>query len=224
MVKEGLRLRSKSDLRPVQLPPLQTLALNGTDQMLPDLYLIRHGETEWNCQQRLQGRRDSPLTDRGRAQARALRDVARALEADGVSSPQGRAVKTAQLLFGRAFRTDQRLVEIDTGAFTGARLADLGAAHPDLFSGAGLGWYDRCPDGEGFAALEARCRDFLEGLAGPTAIVGHGITLRMIWAIATGAGVAGLADAPLEQGCILAVTGAHSRVLTATNGLASPAI
>ncbi|SCY40826.1 histidine phosphatase family protein [Paracoccus tibetensis] len=190
--------------------------------MLPDLYLIRHGETRWNREGRLQGRLDSPLTAQGRAQALALADLVRALPGTRFSSPQGRAVATARLLFGAAgFRTDARLAEVDVGAFTGCAMSDLHIAHPALFAERGLGWYDRCPGGEGFAALAARCRSFLSELQGPALLVGHGITLRMIWAVATEAGVARLHEAPLAQGAVLAVRDGRSLLLEPPNGLAN---
>lgn len=174
--------------------------------MLPDLYLIRHGETVWNREGRLQGRDDSPLTARGRAQARAVAAAAARIEAECFCSPQGRARATADLVFrDRPCRFDPRLAEIDTGSFTGRLLREIAAEDPALFSARGLGWYDHCPGGEGFAALAARCRSFLADLQGPALVIGHGITLRMIWALATGAGAGRLHAAPLEQGEILAI-------------------
>lgn len=192
---------------------------------LPDLFLIRHGQTVWNREERLQGRHDSNLTAAGRAQAEQLAEVVAAIEAERISSPQGRAVETARIVFGGApFRQDPRLVEIDVGAFTGRCLPELRAEQPEIFAAPGLGWYDLCLSGEGFAALERRSRAFLADLTGPALIVGHGVSLRMIWAIATGAGIARLHEAPLEQGGILAVLDGKSRVLHPTNGLASPAV
>lgn len=193
--------------------------------MPPALFLIRHGETVWNREERLQGRRDSDLTAAGRAQAEALAGAVAGIAAERVSSPQGRAVETARIVFGGApFRQDPRLVEIDVGAFTGRRLPELRVEHPKSFAALGLGWYDLCPGSEGFAALERRSRAFLADLTAPALIVGHGVSLRMIWAIATGTGIARLHEAPLEQGGILAVSGGTSRVLHPTNGLASPAV
>ena len=87
------------------------------------LVLIRHGETEWNRQGRYQGHADSPLTDRGRAQARALAG-ALAGESFGAfySSDLGRAVKTASIIadrVGRRFLTDRRLREQHYGLMQG---------------------------------------------------------------------------------------------------------
>ncbi|TGN48775.1 histidine phosphatase family protein, partial [Paracoccus liaowanqingii] len=105
-----------------------------------------------------------------------------------LSSPQERARQTAGLVFGtQPFRTDPRLSEIGIGTFAGRLLADLERERPEVFAGPPLAWYDRCPGGEGLAALATRCGRFLGPLAGtsaPVLIVSHGITLRMLRAVA----------------------------------------
>ena len=91
------------------------------------IYLIRHGQTAMNIARRLQGRRDEPLNDTGREQARA---AAAHLRAQGVvfdrviSSPLCRAYETAQLLsFGSVpIETDERLMELDCGPYEGMDL------------------------------------------------------------------------------------------------------
>src|SRR5579875_3120410 len=67
------------------------------------LYLMRHGETVWNCERRFQGRRDSPLTAKGRLQAQRMGEVLRRLGAGAagwaiVASPLGRALETARIV------------------------------------------------------------------------------------------------------------------------------
>lgn len=173
---------------------------------LPDLYLMRHGETRWNAQSRLQGQLDSPLTARGRAQARWQADLIAGIAGQRLASPQGRAVETARLVFGaQTFQTCADLAEIGMGEFTGQRLDLLRRDHGALFRGAGLGWYDRIPGGEGFATLATRCHRLLTTLEGPALIVSHGITLRMIWALALGRDVSQLAEAPVDQGRVLVI-------------------
>jgi len=94
-----------------------------TPLTLPELYVMRHGETEWNRLGRWQGPFDSPLTETGQAQARDLGAMLRARGVgpdayDILTSPQGRAVRTAQLAFGEGVpRPDDRLREI--GVTTG---------------------------------------------------------------------------------------------------------
>ncbi|MDO5646504.1 histidine phosphatase family protein [Paracoccus sp. (in: a-proteobacteria)] len=155
-------------------------------QMIPDLYLMRHGETLWNRERRMQGRLDSPLTDLGRRQAAQQAALFAGLTADRISSPQGRAQDTARIVFNAPFRTDPRLMEIDVGIAAGQRADDLRRDHPDLFTGGWLDWYDRVPGGEHFSGLRARVADFLADLTAPAMIVTHGVTLRMIWHLTTG--------------------------------------
>lgn len=182
----------------------------------PTLYLLRHGQTEWNAQGRLQGRLDSPLTDLGRMQARRQAQLVAGLEPDLPCwcSTAGRAVETARIALGaRPFRLDARLTEIDIGRFTGMTMAELRAADPEGFAGGGLDWYDRTPGGEGFAALHARVSAFLAGLAGPAIIVTHGITLRMIRLVAMGLPLTRLAEMPVFQGALHRVSAGRHQVL-----------
>lgn len=192
--------------------PLQT-ASRGGRMVLPVLYLMRHGETRWNAEARFQGQLDSPLTARGRVQARWQADLTDGVAGRRLSSPQGRAVETARLVFGSAgFETCDDLAEIGMGPFAGQRHESLRSDHPAVFRGGGLDWYDRIPGGEGFAALTGRCRRFLASLDGPALIVSHGITLRMIWVLAMGRDATELAGAPLEQGRVLIIRDGMSDV------------
>ena len=91
---------------------------------------LRHGSTLWNEEGRMQGRRDIPLSDRGRAEVAAWR--AHSQLADVVSaampwysSPLKRAVETAEILSGAPPRCDPALIEMDWGAWEGLRLDEL---------------------------------------------------------------------------------------------------
>lgn len=158
-----------------------------------DLILMRHGETEWNRARRMQGQLNSPLTEKGEAQARHLRALLEGFDLSGWDlhcSPSGRALCTAGLALGdrhQPIRSDDRLMEIDVGEWSGLLADEVRALRPDLFADAGAGrftWYDAAPGGEGYAGLEARCRAFLADLRGPTLCVTHGITLRMLRSLA----------------------------------------
>lgn len=171
--------------------------------MYPDLYLMRHGQTVWNAQGRMQGRLDSPLTELGIRQARMQARLIRGVQGARFSSPLGRAQQTARIVFdGQPFASDARLAEIDVGDFSGALHDDLAAQHPHLFGDDPFLWYDHAPGGEGFAALEARCVAFLGDLTGPALIVTHGITLRMMRRIALGFGMSRFAELPQYQGAV----------------------
>ncbi|MDP5307748.1 histidine phosphatase family protein [Paracoccus spongiarum] len=179
----------------------------------PDLYLMRHGETVWNAEGRLQGLMDSPLTERGRQQASRQAVLVAAVAAHRYSSPLGRAVQTAGIVFaGAACHQDARLAEIDIGRFAGQRLFELRDRFPDLFQGDPLAWYDHAPGGEGFTGLARRARSFLDGLRGPSLIVTHGITLRMLRLLALGLPLEALSDLPVVQGAVHVVRAGRHEV------------
>ncbi len=188
---------------------------------LPDLYVLRHGETEWNRAGRWQGVQDSPLTELGLAQARAQGDLLRALALTSrttrlVSSPQGRARHTAEIVAEVAgwdgpIHEDDRLVEIDVGDWTGLTRDEMRAT-VDLQPGTGfLALYAMAPSGETFDALRGRSERFLADLSGPTVTVTHGITSRFLRAAALGLDLHGTEDLPGGQGVIHRVArGTHS--------------
>ena len=86
-----------------------------------ELYLIRHGETEWSRARRHTGRTDLPLSPAGEAEARALGQHLRGLEVDRVlSSPLSRATTTAALAgFGDRAELTDALLEFDYGEYEG---------------------------------------------------------------------------------------------------------
>ena len=186
------------------------------------LYLVRHGESEWNRIGRIQGRRESPLTGTGRAQAAALGRMLRAVLPDPgidiVASPLQRAFETATIIAGaldraprraastRAaagnVRTDERITDFDVGILAGYPGWDAVAAdYPEL---ARLRLEDpvrfRPPGGESGAAVLARARDFLDerkATGRDTLVVGHGVINKFIRAAArgiTGAGIIALGE------------------------------
>ena len=140
----------------------------------PVIYYIRHGETSWNAEGRLQGAQDIPLNDLGRKQAAHAGNVlADLLKRDGrdnaalpfVASPLQRARATMELVRGalklppEKYALDDRLREIGYGVWEGSTLAEMQAADPRALCQAADGEVD---DGAG------RRRD-LRGSAGPDA-------------------------------------------------------
>jgi probable phosphoglycerate mutase len=87
------------------------------------LYITRHGETLWNTEMRMQGRKDSPLTERGIQQANLLKKRLENIDFSVIyCSPLGRAVKTAKILGDSRnipIIKDDRLMEIDLGKWEG---------------------------------------------------------------------------------------------------------
>ena len=128
--------------------------------------LIRHGRTTWNEAGRIQGRADPPLAASGRAQVRAWRLPDGFAAAACRTSPLRRAAETAALLGRPAASPDDRLIEMDWGAFEGRTLAELrterGAAMQAL-EDAGLDF--RPPGGESPREVAARLAACLRELA-----------------------------------------------------------
>lgn len=153
------------------------------------IYLVRHGETEWNLVDRYQGRFDSPLTTRGRAQARAIAEllVAELGGSRGIilqSSPLGRAIDTAAVIgerLGLRLMIDARLREISFGSWDGMRRAEIRERFPSQLDGATrYDWYFRAPDGESFDAAAARLGDWLGSCDAPTIAITHGLASRLL--------------------------------------------
>lgn len=188
-----------------------------------DLFLMRHGQTEWNRESRMQGRLNSPLTELGRGQAFALQRLLDGLDLAGMDvrcSPQGRALLTAAIALGHRaapVRTDDRLMEIDIGAWSGMTRTELRNLRPDLFSddpASRLAWYDAAPEGEGFAGLIARCESLLNDLRGPAVLVTHGITLRMLRSLAMAGDASRFGDdGSVGQGVIYHVSQGQAKVI-----------
>ena len=157
------------------------------------LILVRHGESSWNAEGRIQGHADPPLSERGRAQSRALRDVLPALGIEhAVASDLIRARETAALAGYDLLPTDPRWREIDLGAWTARFTAEI----PE---GQLAAWRrgEHAPDGaETWAAFQARVGgavDELRAHGGRWLIVTHGGCVRAATAHVTGAPVTALA-------------------------------
>ena len=177
--------------------------------MYPEIYVLRHGETLWNAQGRMQGGLNSPLTTVGKEHAARQAEILTAVDLNRFAvlcSPQGRAFETAAIALARQvdnIQTDVRLREIEVGEWQGRVRSELTVPgeFEDTPDGA-LELYERAPGGEGFVALEVRCREFMDNLQGPSVLVTHGITSRMIRAIVLGLGGAGMSEMPGGQGVV----------------------
>ncbi|WP_394793938.1 histidine phosphatase family protein [Armatimonas sp.] len=156
------------------------------------LLLVRHGETDWNAEQRWQGQCDVPLNETGRAQARRLgARLARLWEQGALPRPTrllvsdlSRAVETAQLLnVAPLLETDLRLRERGFGSWEGKTSAEVGHAP---------GSRERASDAESIESVWERMRAVTEPLEGVVLIVGHGGALRALLAHAAGHGPEGM--------------------------------
>ena len=153
------------------------------------MFLIRHGETEFNVLGRLQGRFDSPLTPRGVAQAEAIGRHLRTLIGGAEnwvikSSPLGRTVTTAEIIrkqtgISSAVIMDDRLREVSMGSWDGLSREEIGKRWPGAM-GPSLrqSWVRACPDGETLDAVMARLSDWLRSDAERPnhIVVSHGIS------------------------------------------------
>ncbi|MFG6531813.1 MULTISPECIES: histidine phosphatase family protein [unclassified Sulfitobacter] len=184
----------------------------------PTLYILRHGETEWNLANRLQGHFDSPLTERGREQAAAQNAILKRCDLAGfsaLSSRQGRAVVTAEIALagtGMEAAPDPRLGEIGIGAWAGMPRETLLRQTPAARDSYDL--YEHAPEGEGFAALHKRCQRFLDSLSGPHVLVTHGITSRMLRLILLGRTPAALREMQGGQGVVFRLENGQQERLT----------
>ena len=143
------------------------------------IHLVRHAETEWSRTHRHTGRADIPLTDAGRAAARALAAPLAALApALVLTSPLSRAAETAALAgFGDA-RRDPDLVEWDYGDYEGITTAEIRERRPGW-----LLWRDGVPAGESPADVGARADRVIAHASTAEADVlmfAHGHVLRVL--------------------------------------------
>ncbi|KGK80110.1 hypothetical protein PM03_05420 [Thalassobacter stenotrophicus] len=193
--------------------------------MTVELFVLRHGETTWNREGRMQGHLNAPLTELGVEQAVTQRNIMAEQDLSGfcvLSSPSGRAVETAAIALGplvTEITTDPDLREVGVGEWTGRLRAELiDPTEWQVTADGVLELYDMAPGGEGLAGLEARCTQFLARLEGPHVLVTHGITSRMIRALALGNGpnvtLAMLSEMPGGQGVVYHVKDGQQKRLS----------
>jgi len=162
--------------------------------MSAEIYLIRHGETEWNREARIQGRRDSPLTALGREQARRTGLMLRDLGLAGLpvsASPLGRVQATLAIIGEQVplgpITQDARLAEVALGSWEGMTNVEIHAAYPAVVAGASPhGWGFRAPDGEPFDAVAARVNAWLAEQNAPVIALAHGMVGRVLRSVYTG--------------------------------------
>jgi broad specificity phosphatase PhoE len=157
------------------------------------LYFVRHGETDWNRDQRYQGQIDIPLNATGRGQAvRNGRALAEALgkaaaTIDCVSSPLQRARETMQLIRAelglpvQGYRVDDRLSEINYGQWEGELWNELPAKDPQGFAAREADrWGWRPTGGESYRDLSARVAGWLGEVERDAMVVAHGGVMRVL--------------------------------------------
>lgn len=164
------------------------------------LYVVRHGETDWNLAGRLQGQTDIPLNDTGRGQAqrnglRLKQELGGCRETiDFIASPLGRAYETMQILRraiglpGEGFATDDRLKEISYGLFEGRTWQQLPPIDSVGVARASDPFNWRPDGGESYGDLAERARGWLGDIERDAVIVTHGGITRVLRGLVLGIG------------------------------------
>lgn len=163
------------------------------------IYLLRHGQTEFNMERRIQGRCDSPLTSQGREQARAMgQRLGELIGADDdfeiIASPQDRAHQSALIVreaagISRPVITDARLQEVHAGSWEKHHFASICARDPlveaePCFLSA---WAKHCTDGEGLDAAMERLWGWLRWAGNRNVVVvSHGVAGSILRALYVG--------------------------------------
>ncbi len=165
-------------------------------QQIPPIYFLRHGQTDWNAEQRFQGRRDIPLNNLGERQAFANGQRLAQLLPDPSNthlycSPLTRTRQTLALMlkganwdqldWAQSVIFDDRLIELTFGDWEGWTLTDIQQREPALYAQREENKWNACPpSGESYAMLAQRVGTWLKDLTKPTVVVAHGGVLRAL--------------------------------------------
>lgn len=162
--------------------------------MPPPIYISRHGQTDWNVEERLQGQADTDINAIGRAQAdrngtRLGELIGQAEGFDFVCSPLRRTRETMERVRARmgldpaAYRTDPRLMELHFGAWQGFTYQELEAAEPGCTQARSSDKWRFVPPGgeaESYEMLAVRVKTWLDDVRQPTVCVTHGGVIRTL--------------------------------------------
>jgi broad specificity phosphatase PhoE len=168
--------------------------------MKPVLFFVRHGQTDWNAEHRLQGQSDIDLNAIGRIQAgangRRLGELLGDPNAyDYVSSPMRRARETMEIARSQiglpcdGYRLEPRLVEVHFGDWQGFTYRELEQRFPNFADTRERDKWNIVPPGKGaesYAMLTERVRPWFKALDRPTVCVAHGGVARVIFRLAAG--------------------------------------
>jgi probable phosphoglycerate mutase len=159
---------------------------------IPTLVFLRHGETDWNVERRLQGQRDILLNDRGRDPARRngqtiARQFPEAAGFDFVASTLGRARETMEIvrkemgLGVQSYAVDERLLEVTFGEWEGFTFPEIEARDPGWLQLRDANkWSFLPPGGESYQMLSRRAMTWLDTVRQPTVVVAHGGIVRVL--------------------------------------------
>ena len=180
--------------------------------------MLRHGETVWNREGRIQGCLDSPLTERGLSQARRQAQILSSrvrAQCPVYTSPLRRARRTAEIAcadFGE-LHDEPRLAELNMGDWQGLTIDEISATEAGriAFEQGGY-WKFLAPGGERFEDACHRARGVLERLDGPTIVVTHGVTSVLLRLLAQGLDPGQFDDLDVPQGVVFAIEGGKEEI------------
>lgn len=183
--------------------------------MPPLCYFVRHGQTGWNAEFRLQGQTDTDITGLGRSQAKRNGERLRELVPDHsafdfVASPLRRTRETMEIVRSRmglpekGYRVDSRLMEVHLGDWQGFTYAELEERQPGS-TAARLSdkWAFVAPQGESYQMLLDRVRPWFDALDRPTICVTHGGVLRVLFKLVEDLPAAEVAAMEIPQDRVL---------------------
>ena len=185
---------------------------------MPVLYCVRHGETDFNRQGRLQGRRDTVLNAHGRQQAAECgvllrdlfaRDHRRPQDFKYVASPLKRARETMEIvratlgLQPHDYEVDARLIEIAYGEWEGLTLQEIETQNASVLSARERDKWDFAPPGgESYRELADRIGKWYGSLTADSVVAAHGGGVRALMAILNIESEEQATRAQIEQGVI----------------------
>jgi broad specificity phosphatase PhoE len=179
------------------------------------LYIVRHGETDWNKEGRIQGRLNSNLTEKGRQNAQLLGERLKEIDfAKIISSPSGRTIETTELIRGERnvlVQPNKKIMEMDLGPWQGLLKSEIKEQYydvyecfmnrPDLYQN---------EDAESFIDFYKRAEDFLHELksskqTGNLLIVTHGLFIKALFLAIKGIEIKDFWTEPTVEGTSLSI-------------------
>ena len=157
------------------------------------LYIVRHGETEWNQEGRIQGRLNSSLTEKGRKYAWLLGGCLKNVEfGEVITSPSDRTLETTEIILegrGLLYQKDERIMEMDMGPWQGLTKTEIREKFPDEYD-----CFMMRPDlyqndgAESFIDIYKRAEDFLtrvkkKAVTGNLLVVSHGLFIKSLFLV-----------------------------------------
>jgi len=179
------------------------------------LYIIRHGETDWNKEDRIQGRLNSHLTEKGRHNARVLGERLKDIDfAEVITSPSGRTIETTELIVKDRdvlVQTNEMIMEMDMGPWQGLMKSEIRERYSDAYE-----CFMNSPqlyqneDAESFIDIYKRAEDFLHELksskqTGNLLIITHGLFIKALFLTIKGIEIKDFWTEPTVEGTSLSI-------------------